>query len=100
MGAEDGHERPIEAVFSGDGAADAAKAADEAIRDTQPEGAEIEATLDEFEVRAIARAERMEALLGAVEAAVDAAVTAAGQHGAGVDVRAEGDRKPAPKDPD
>ena len=98
MAGEESSEHPIEAVFRGEGAADAAKAANEAISQAAPEGAEIESTLDEFELRAIARAERMDALLGAVEAAVDAVVTAAGEHGAGVDVRAESDRKPAPGD--
>jgi hypothetical protein len=42
----------------------------------------------------------MDALLGAVEAAVDAVVAAAGEHGAGVDVRAEREEKPAKDQPE
>ena len=88
-------DRPLKARFTGDAAAEAAKAAEEALAKAIPDGAEIEAKLDDLEVRAVARAERMDALLGAVEAAVDAVVAAAGDHGAGVDVRAEGEEKPA-----
>ena len=88
-------DRPLTAKFTGEGAADAAKAAQEALANVIPDDAEIEAKLDDLELRAVARAERMDALLGAVEAAVDAVVAAAGDHGAGVDLRAEGEEKPA-----
>jgi hypothetical protein len=93
-------DRPLKANFTGESAAAAAKAAEEALAKAIPDDAEIEAKLDDLEVRAVARAERMDALLGAVEAAVDAVVAAAGEHGAGVDVRAEGEEKPAKEESD
>jgi hypothetical protein len=100
MGDDSPADRPVEASFSGEGAAAAAKAAEEALAKAIPDDAEIEAKLDDLELRAVARAERMDALLGAVEAAVDAVVAAAGEHGAGVDVRAEREEKPAKDQPE
>ena len=91
-------DRPIRASFNGDGASDAARAAHEAVSEAAPDGAEIDVELDDLELRAVARAERMDALLGAVEAAVDAVVAAAGDHGAGVDVRTEAEGKTAEED--
>jgi hypothetical protein len=95
MGDDSPGDRPLEASFTGEGAAAAAKAAERALAKAMPDDAEIEAKLDDLELRAVARAERMDALLGAVEAAVDAVVAAAGEHGAGVEVRAESEEKPA-----
>lgn len=98
MSEETPSDRPLRANFNGDNAAEAARAAQEAVSAAAPEGAQIDTELDELELRAVARAERMDALLGAVEAAVDAVVAAAGDHGAGVDVRTEGEGKPAKGD--
>lgn len=95
MGDDSPDDRPLEASFKGEGAAAAAKAAEEALAKAMPDDAAIEAKLDDLELRAVARAERMDALLGAVEAAVDAVVAAAGEHGAGVEVRADREEKPA-----
>lgn len=91
-------DRPVSASFNGDGASEAARAAQEAVSKAAPDGAEIDSELDDLELRAVARAERMDALLGAVEAAVDAVVAAAGDHGSGVEVRTEGEGKTAEED--
>ena len=98
MGEESPTERPLRANFTGDSATEAAAAAEKAVSSAAPDGAQIDTELDELELRAVARAERMDALLGAVEAAVDAVVAAAGDHGAGVDVRTEAEGKPAKGD--